>query len=182
MPAEYPFDLFGTSGLEIERKYLIAYPDVAALSAFPGVTVKEIAQTYLTAPAGQTLRVRRVRTGGVTRYIETRKTRQSDMTAVEEERELTEAAYQAALSSADPQRHSIEKTRYCLPWGGHVVEVDVFPFWTDRAVAEVELQSENEPVDLPPCLSVIKEVTGDVRYRNARLALEVPFDDLTGEK
>ena len=49
-------------------------------------------------------------------------------------------------------------------------------------MAEVELQSENEPVDLPPCLTVIKEVTGDVRYRNARLALEVPFDDLTGEK
>jgi len=182
LPAEYPFDLFGTSGLEIERKFLIAYPDTAALAAFPGATVKEISQTYLKAPAGQTFRVRRVRTNGATRYIETRKTRQSDMTALEEERELTKEAYEAALLSADPGGRPIEKTRYCLPWGGHVVEVDVFPFWADRAVAEVELTSEVETVDLPPCLSVIKEVTGDVRYRNARLAKEVPLDDLTVEK
>ena len=180
--AEYPFDLFGTSGVEIERKYLIAYPDIAVLSAFPGAVAKEITQTYLTAPAGQTLRVRRVCVGGAVRYIETRKIRKSDLSAVEEERELTADAYEAALQKADPARRPIEKTRWCLPWGGHVVEVDLFPFWSDRAVAEVELNSEEEAVTLPPCLTVIKEVTGDARYRNARLAAKVPFDDLTGEK
>ena len=182
LPAEYPFDLFGTSGMEIERKYLIAYPDTAVLAAFPGATAKEITQIYLSAPANQTLRVRRVCANGVTRYIETRKIRQSDLSAVEEERELTADEYAAALKKADPALRPVEKTRWCLPYGGHMVEVDLFPFWQDRAVAEVELASENEAVSLPSCLSVFKEVTGDGRYRNARLAREVPFDDLTGEK
>ncbi len=182
LPAVYPFDLFGTSGVEIERKYLIAYPDTAALAAFPGACRKEITQTYLTAPAGQTLRVRRVCANGATRYIETRKIRRNDLAAVEEERELTADEYAAALKKADPALRPVEKTRWCLPYGGHVIEVDLFPFWGDRAVAEVELASESETAALPPCLAVVKEVTGDGRYRNARLAREVPFDDLKGEK
>ena len=126
--------------------------------------------------------MRRVCANGVTRCIETRKIRQNDLSAVEEERELTADEYAAALQKADPALRPIEKTRWCLPWQGHVVEVDLFPFWADRAVAEVELASEGEAVTLPPCLTVIKEVTGDGRYRNARLAREVPFDDLKGEK
>lgn len=181
-PAEYPFDRFGTSDYEIERKYLVVRPDPAVLAAFPGVTVREIVQTYLTAPVGQTLRVRRVFSEGKIRYIQTRKIRQSDLVAVEEETELTAADYAAALQKADPSRRPIEKTRYCLPYRGHTIEVDIYPFWQDRAVAETELTDEIESVTLPPCLTVLKEVTADPRYKNVHLAKEIPFDDLDGEK
>ena len=55
-------------------------------------------------------------------------------------------------------------------------EIDVYPFWTDRAIMEIELDSEEREVMLPPSIEVIKEVTGDGRYTNAAIAREVPAE------
>ena len=176
VPADFPWDIFGTAAFEIERKFLIAYPDAAALAAMPACRVRRIEQTYLIAPAGETRRVRKVEEAGEVRYIETRKYRVSDIRAVEEERELTEGEYAKLLGEADPARRTIRKTRYCVPWGAHTVEVDLYDFWHDRATAEVELASEEETFALPPCLTVLREVTEDKRYKNVNLAKELPVD------
>ena len=68
----------------------------------------------------------------------------------------------------------MEKTRWCIPFGSHVQEIDLYPFWSDQAVLEVELQSEEEEFLLPPEIRVIREVTGDPRYLNSSLARELP--------
>ena len=159
---------------EIERKYLIAYPDVAVLKAMDGCRVARIEQTYLTAPNGVTHRVRRIADERGVRYIETVKRRVSDLRAVEEERALDEAAYAALLERADETRRPIFKTRYSVPYAAHTVEVDVYDFWNDRATAEVELAGEGEAVSLPSCLTLIREVTEDARYKNVNLAKELP--------
>ena len=70
----------------------------------------------------------------------------------------------------DPSRRPIRKTRYCLTEGSRYYEIDVYPFWSDRAIVEVELADENETVTLPEKLKVIKEVTEDKNYRNSELA------------
>ena len=80
----------------------------------------------------------------------------------------------ALLKEADPTRHPVEKTRWCIPCGSHVLEIDLYPFWSDQAVLEVELQNEEEEFLLPPELRVIREVTGDPRYLNSSLARELP--------
>ena len=59
------------------------------------------------------------------------------------------------------------------------MELDVYPFWQDRAVLEIEVESETEAVTLPPCLTVIAEVTADKRYKNVNLAKSVPNDDIS---
>ena len=67
----------------------------------------------------------------------------------------------------------IEKTRYCIDFKGHTFEVDVFE--GDNAgliVAEVELQSADEKVELPGWIE--REVSHDVRYFNSNLAIN-PF-------
>ncbi len=176
VPADFPWELFGSSAYEIERKYLIAYPDTTALTAIEGCRIKHITQTYLRAPAGETLRVRRTKEAETVRYIETRKRRVSDMRAVEEERELTAAEYQTMLQQADPDRRPIDKIRYCLPYQGKTIEVDVYSFWQDRATAEIELSNESEQAELPPYLQLIREVTDDPRYKNVNLARELPVD------
>ncbi len=176
VPTDFPWELFGSSAYEIERKYLIAYPDVAQLAAVEGCRVKHITQTYLLAPAGETLRVRRAQEAGEVHYIETRKRRVSDLRAVEEERTLTEAEYEALLRSADPTRHPIDKIRYCLPYKGKTVEVDVYAFWQDRATAEIELASEGECAELPPYLQLIREISDDPCYKNVNLARELPIE------
>lgn len=63
----------------------------------------------------------------------------------------------------------VEKTRYRVPRGGHVWEIDVFHGANDGLViAEVELGAEDEAIDLPDWIG--HEVTGDPRYYNANLA------------
>jgi adenylate cyclase len=65
----------------------------------------------------------------------------------------------------------IDKTRHLLDHAGHTWEVDVFT--GDNAglvIAEVELQSEDEAVELPDW--AVEEVTRDARYYNANLVRE----------
>ncbi len=176
VPSDAPWHMFGSAAYEIERKYLIAYPDVKVLEAMKGVRISRLVQTYLTAADGVALRVRRIENEKEVRYIETAKRRVSDLRALEEERTLTKEEYEALLLRADKERRPIAKTRYALPHDGHVVEVDVYDFWQDRATAEVELASEDEVFSLPACLTVIREVTADARYKNVNLAKELPED------
>ena len=46
----------------------------------------------------------------------------------------------------------------------------MYPFWKDRAILEIELADEDEKIDFPEFIKVIKEVTDDERYKNASLA------------
>ena len=176
IPGDFPWSLFGESHYEIERKYLIEYPDKSVLESAEGVCIKRIEQTYLLAAEGETHRVRRLAQEGKVRYIETRKYRVSDLRATEEERDLSKEEYDALLKKADPARTPIFKTRYAIPYAGHVAEVDLYDFWQDRATVEIELQSETEEAVLPPFLHVIREVTEDKRYKNVNLARELPQD------
>ncbi|MBQ8351333.1 MAG: hypothetical protein IJY20_04740 [Clostridia bacterium] len=168
--------------LEIERKFLIRMPNVDMLTAQDGVRIKHLTQTYLLAGPGVTARVRKIKEDGRVTYVRTEKRRLSDRTAEETECEIDEATYRAALRVADQERLPIHKTRYAIPYKGHVMEVDIYTFWDDRATLEVELSSEDEDFALPPYLSVVAEVTADRRYKNAQLAKEIPHDELPPEE
>jgi len=156
--------------LEIERKFLIEYPDVERLERLPDCSKIDILQTYLISDDGEDVRVRRWEADGEVLYFKTRKRRVSDLARVELEERLTEADYLRLLQDADPNRRPLRKTRYRLPCGGHCLEIDVYPFWSDRAIAEVELQDEQETIRLPDWLRVIREVTADPNYKNSALA------------
>ncbi|MEC8880681.1 CYTH domain-containing protein [Alloalcanivorax venustensis] len=63
----------------------------------------------------------------------------------------------------------IDKTRYRIPVGEHVWEVDEFHGDNQGlVVAEVELDSEDQPFERPPWLG--EEVTDDPRYYNSALS------------
>ncbi len=158
---------------EIERKFLIEYPDKEKIEKYPK---SEIAQTYLKTDDGMTSRVRKRTSNGVTRYIFTEKKRITDLKCIENEREITSEEYAELLKLADPERKTIYKTRYCLPFNGRVVEVDIYPFWNDRAIAEVEIESEDEAVVLPDFIKVIRDVTAEKAYKNASIAKKIPND------
>ena len=156
--------------MEIERKFLIAYPDIAALERDPNCRRVEIIQTYLTSREGEETRVRQRGAGGSYIYTETTKRAVSAVSRVEVERRLTQREYLERLMDADPARRPIRKTRYCLTWAGQYFELDVYPFWRDRAILEIELREENTPIVFPDHLRIIREVTGDPAYGNAELA------------
>ena len=156
--------------VEIERKFLIGSPDPAWLASLPCCRSVEIVQTYLKTDDGSEARVRRRGQDGSDLYTHTVKSRSAAMKRTEVERRLTADEYNALLASADPDRGTIRKTRYCLIYDAQYFEIDVYPFWTDRAIVEIELRAENIPVRFPPELRLIREVTGDPAYKNAALA------------
>ena len=49
-------------------------------------------------------------------------------------------------------------------------EIDIYPFWNDKAIMEIELRDENQEYVLPSNITVIKEVTDDDEYKNSSLA------------
>jgi CYTH domain-containing protein len=53
---------------------------------------------------------------------------------------------------------------------GVYFEIDIFPFWKDKAIMEVELKNENEEISLPNFIKIIKEVSEDENYKNHSLA------------
>ncbi len=156
--------------LEIERKYLIAMPDPVTLAAIPGVRVLEMEQIYLVPREGWTRRIRRVQEAGETRYYYTAKRRKTALSCEEDEHEITAEEYRAKHGESDLDRVPIRKTRYAFPSGTLTAEVDIYPNWQDRAILEMELPREDFPVPLPDCLTVLREVSSDPRYKNVNLA------------
>lgn len=164
--------------LEIERKFLIARPDEALLVEKSTARLA-IAQLYLRGGAqGENRRIRRTREGERERYYYTEKQRLTAVTRIEREREISRGEFEALAAEADDSLRPIEKTRWLVPYGGHTLEIDLFPFWTDRAFCEAELQREDEPLALPDWLHVYREVTDDPRYTNRALARAVPDEAL----
>lgn len=156
--------------LEIERKYLIGYPDIAQLEDLPNCRRADIEQVYLKSADGRKRRIRRRADEGHCVYYLTEKRRITAVTTEEIECRLSAEEYQALLAEADPELSPIVKSRYCLLWENQYFEIDVYPFWKDRAVMEIELKSEDEMVRLPDFIDVIREVTDDVAYKNSSLA------------
>lgn len=156
--------------LEIERKYLIEYPDTSWLESIPNCQRIEIIQTYLKSDNGDEVRVRQRGLDGHYIYTKTTKRRVDDVRRVEVERRLTQDEYLKLLMEADTEKRQIRKTRYCLAYENQYFEIDIYPFWNDKAIAEIELRDENAEIVFPKQIRVIKEVTEDESYKNATLA------------
>ncbi len=155
---------------EIERKYLIEYPDISWLENEPNCQRIEIIQTYLKSNADEEVRVRQRGCNGNYIYFKTVKKKVSDIKRVEVEKRLSQSEYLTLLMEADTTKRQIRKTRYCLTYKGQYFEIDIYPFWDDKAIAEIELSDENAEIVFPSQIKVIKEVTEDESYKNASLA------------
>ncbi|MBQ4625157.1 MAG: AAA family ATPase [Clostridia bacterium] len=155
---------------EIERKFLVEYPDLEELVQNQHCQRVEIIQTYLKTADGVEMRVRQRGLDGDYTYYLTTKRRISDVKRVEVEKRLSKDEYLRHLMDADPDCRPVRKDRYCLTYEGQYFELDVYPFWQDKAIVEIELCDETTPIAFPPELRVIREVTDDPAYKNAALA------------
>ncbi len=155
---------------EIERKFLIEYPDIKWLESLPNCQRIEIIQTYLKSVNDEEVRVRQRGFDGHYIYFQTTKRKVSDIKRVEIERRLSQSEYLRLLMDADTTKKQIRKDRYCLTYENQYFEIDVYPFWNDKAIAEIELSDEKADIKFPKQIKVIKEVTDDESYKNASLA------------
>lgn len=83
---------------------------------------------------------------------------------------MSQEDYLKLLMEADTTKRQIRKTRYCLTYKNQYFEIDVYPFWKDKAIAEIELRDEGAAIVFPKQIKVIREVTDDDAFKNASLA------------
>lgn len=163
--AELDFFLGIPEPLEIERKFLIEKPDESELLKYPLCDFVDIAQAYI-HNGGARFRVRKRGKGSDFIYIKTEKIKISELKRIEKESRITESDY---LDNIRGEK-VLYKRRYLILYREKCFELDIFPFWQDQALLEIELKSETEDFELPPFLHVIKEVTFDKHYRNSVLS------------
>lgn len=164
---------------EIERKYLIRYPDIRTLLAQKDVEQWEIVQIYLTVTGpGETRRVRQVVSGGEIKYYKAFKRRLSELSNEEDEGEIDQLEYIRLSQETHPDCKPLGKTRYRIPYEGHILEFDIYPFWKDRAILEIELEREDEGAALPDYVRVIRDVSADPAYKNRALAEKVVYEEI----
>ena len=134
----------------------------------------EIIQTYLQSEDGEDRRVRQRGENGTFLYYETIKRTLPNGQVVELSRRITDREYLSLLLDADTSRRQLRKTRFCMTYGKQSLKIDLYPFWKNQAMVQLHMRDKDEPVDFPPELKLIREVTGVKEYKNSSLALKIP--------
>lgn len=156
-------------GVEIERKFLVK-DESWRVSALPGT---RYSQGYLASSPRCSVRVR---TGGERAWLNI-KGATVGASRAEFEYPLPLADAKIMLETLC-EASLVDKTRYLVVVGAHTWEVDVFHGANDGLVmAEIELARVDESFERPPWAG--EEVTADVRYYNARLAVH-PYCEWRG--
>ncbi len=145
--------------IETERKFLVK-------SGFEHLAVKKIIirQSYFSTDPFRTIRLR---------IFDRKALLTFKSSAREGEFSRNEWEYEIPLKEAEELFKiclpgTIDKTRYYVPSGGHIFEVDVFHGKNEGLIiAEIELLSESEEFEKPDWLG--EEVTGNPDYYNANL-------------
>ena len=152
--------------IEIERKFLVN-SDAYKTEAFNNFVIK---QGFLNSHAQRTVRIRLKKEKG---YLTIKgKSSEDGLSRFEWEKEIALSDAKALLQLCEDG--VIDKMRYEVKFRNHIFEVDEF-FGKNEGlvIAEVELNSENEPFEKPSWLG--KEVTGDIRYYNSQLG-KLPYN------
>jgi CYTH domain-containing protein len=147
---------------EIERRFLVTDPSV-----LEGRRGTRLEQGYLPVEAPASVRVRLAEGDAERRAFLTIKQGTSARRRLEFEYPIPLADARELLAATCGAAR-IRKTRYRVPWAGRAWEVDRFE--DENApllLAEVELEDEAAPVELPPWVG--REVTDDARLTNVRL-------------
>lgn len=156
---------------EIERKFLVNS------LAFKNEANKRmrIVQGFLNTNPERTVRVRIQGNDG---FLTIKgKSNKSGLSRFEWEKQISLAEAEQLLHLCEPG--IIEKTRYEVSIDNHIFEVDDFMGENQGLIiAEIELDSENEPFSKPEWLG--KEVTGNLEYYNSNLSKN-PFKNWTDE-
>lgn len=146
---------------EIERKFMVKNDVFKSLAT----AKKKIAQGYLNTNPERTVRVR---IADEKAFLTIKgKGNETGMTRFEWEKEIPLEEAKSLLELCE--KGVIEKTRFEIPSGKHLFEVD--EFYGENVgliIAEIELSDENEAFEKPDWLG--KEVTNDERFYNAYLS------------
>ena len=160
------YKIVGLSVPEVSKhKYLIEMPDESLLNKLNANAIS-MTQTYLANTIANAERRIRTQPGGhSTLYFYTEKRIGSDGSRWVTEKPIEYKEYCNYLREADPSLSPVEKTKYKFTYDGCNFAIDVYPFSKDHAILFVYGDAP-----IPEEINVIEDVTGDIEYKNRRLA------------
>ena len=150
-----------------EHRYI-----VELTGEIPDSTETEITQTYLVSDPDSQIRLRRRDCNGKIVNIHTTRKRLAGNNMIETERTISNNLYESMLQQADPYRQTIVKTRHSFIWQGQYFELDDYHQPVSRLmILETKGVVEQETVNFPPFIRVVKDITGNAQYDNYNIAL-----------
>lgn len=154
-----------------EKKYLIdlKQSNLGFLEANECQKI-EIVQTYLQSDNGEKRIRRRGYKGDCTYYFTFQKDTDQSSERIILDKKINEDEYLQLLDKADTNLISISKDRYCFTYKNQYFRLDIIPELGDVGILEIEMTDKNKKIIIPKEVSVIKEVTNDINYRNYMLA------------
>ena len=152
------------------RRFLIEMPDAAALEKLPNCRRVDMVQTFLKSEPGRERRISCRKLDGISRYYRTEKNAGGTGKQIETEKRLTRDEYTALLMSADPKLRPVRKSRYYIAENNEYFEIDIYPFWADKAVLEVDLNNPEDSFQIPEFVKVLEEITDNAAYNYPALA------------
>lgn len=163
------YRIIGESVPEVNKhKYLIAMPDTEALCSKYNAVPLEMMQTYLTqTDPNVERRIRQQLSGSIYLYFYTERRRGEDGQKWVTERPISEKEYIALLMQCDLSLHPVRKTKYRMTYADKRLELDIYPFSQEHAIL---FTYGNDELELPPEITVLREVSGMEDYKNRALA------------
>ena len=151
--------------IEIERKFLIDLEAFLAFAKAEKLTPSTIIQGYLNSHPERCVRVR-LRDSSA--FITAKGASSDDgLSRYEWEKEISTSEAEELLALCEPT--PIHKSRFEVPYHGHLWEIDLFHNDNDGlAIAEIELNDPAESFKKPVWIQ--NEVTGNTMYYNAYIA------------
>ena len=151
---------------EAKKKYLIEMPNVSILEKMKKV---EIYQSYLKCDEDEKIQIRKRGEGDDFIYYQIKTTVKNDQ-IIKVEKRLTKEEYQEKLVDIDPTRKPLHRTRYCFIEQDQYMEINIYPFWDDKAILSIDLSKVDDEVHLPKFVKVIEDITNRKEYLNSELS------------
>ena len=166
------YELIGESMPDVgKRKYLISMPDPSLLTEKYGAGCTEMMQTYLLNSNPRVeRRIRQQESGQDYLYFYTEKRIGEDGTRWVTERPISEKEYIRYLMECDAALHPVRKKKFRFEANGHRMEIDIYPFSSEKAILFVYGDAGDSASAIPDGVEVLMDVTGDPEYKNRRLA------------
>ncbi|MFC2147889.1 MAG: CYTH domain-containing protein [Eudoraea sp.] len=153
--------------IEIERKYLVNSKDYRSLA----FSKSHIVQGFLNSHPD---RVVRIRIADDKAFLTVKgRSNSAGTTRFEWEKEIPTPEAKLLLELCE--KEILEKIRYFVRTGTHIIEVDEFLGSNQGLViAEIEIEKEDDNIEVPSWVGL--EVTGDIKYYNSQLS-KSPFKE-----
>ena len=152
----------------VEKKYLISMPDVEQLMKNKQCRKVHVKQHYIideTRQEKEKIVLRRENNKNFYyKVVKKNKVKYSNS--------ITADKYINKLEDENKKFYHIHKDRYYYIFDSRCIKIDVFPFWKDKAILEVDILNDRENIKFPKFVNIIEDVTDNEAYKNYYLAEE----------